>query len=74
MWSKEGKNVEIPQADETSDSGVRYSGVRTDPKKSEYGPDEVSKIASLEKAEISTDLAMEVQKHTSIEEVPTFAI
>ena len=35
--------------------------------------DEVSKLASSEKGEISTDLAMEVQKHPSIEEVLTFA-
>ena len=38
------------------------------------GADEVLKLASSEKGEISTDLAMEVQKHPSIEEVPTFAI
>ena len=38
------------------------------------GADEVSKLASSEKGEISTDLAMEVQKHPSIEEVPTFTI
>ena len=31
------ENAEIPQADETSDLGVRYSGVHIDPKKSEYG-------------------------------------
>ena len=38
------------------------------------GADEVSKLASLEKGEISMDLAMEVQKHPSIEEVPTFSV
>ena len=38
------------------------------------GADEVLKLASLEKGEISMDLAMEVQKHPSIEEVPTFSI
>ena len=36
--------------------------------------DEVSKLASLEEEGISTNLEMEVQKHPSIEEVPTFAI
>ena len=36
--------------------------------------DEVSKLASSEKGGVSTNLEMEVQKHPSIEEVPTFAI
>ena len=44
------------------------------PRSQNMGADEVSKLASLEKGEISTDLAMEVQKHPSIEEVPTFTI
>ena len=38
------------------------------------GADEVSKLASSEEGEISMDLVMKVQKHPSIEEVPTFAI
>ena len=38
------------------------------------GVDEVLKLASSEKGEISMDLAMEVQKHPSIKEVPTFTI
>ena len=38
------------------------------------GVDEVLKLASSEKWEISMDLAMEVQKHPSIKEVPTFTI
>ena len=36
--------------------------------------DKVSKLASSEEEGISTNLEMEVQKHPSIEEVPTFAI
>ena len=36
--------------------------------------DEMSKLTSLEEEGISTNLEMEVQKHPSIEEVPTFAI
>ena len=44
------------------------------PRSQNMGADEVSKLALSEKEEISTDLAMEVQKHPSIEEVPTFAI
>ena len=36
VQSQGRENAEIPQADETSDLGVRYSGVCTDPKKSEY--------------------------------------
>ena len=38
------------------------------------GADEVSKLSSSEKGEISMDLAMEVQKHPSIKKVPTFTI
>ena len=38
------------------------------------GADEISKLASLEEGEISTDLPMEVQKHPSIEEIATFTI
>ena len=38
------------------------------------GADEVSKLASSEEGEFSTDLAMEVQKHPSIEEIATFTI
>ena len=44
------------------------------PRSQNMGADEVSKLASSEKGEISMDLAMEVQKHPSIEEVPTFSI
>ena len=36
--------------------------------------DEVSKLTSLEEEGISTNLEMEVQKHPSIKEVPTFTI
>ena len=36
--------------------------------------DEMSKLTSLEEEGISTNLEMEVQKHPSIEEVPTFTI
>ena len=35
---------------------------------------EISKLASLEEGRMNKDLAMEVQKHPSIEEVPTFTI
>ena len=38
------------------------------------GADEVLKLASSEEGEISMDLAMEVQKHPSIEEAPTFTV
>ena len=44
------------------------------PRSQNMGTDEVSKLASSEKGKISTDLTMEVQKHPSIEEVPTFTI
>ena len=44
------------------------------PRSQNMGADEVSKLALSEKGEISMDLAMEVQKHSSIEEVPTFTI
>ena len=36
--------------------------------------DEIAKMASSEEGSTSMDLNMEVQKHPSIEEVPTFAI
>ena len=44
------------------------------PRSQNMGTNEVSKLASSEKGEISTDLAMEVQKHLRIEEVLTFII
>ena len=44
------------------------------PMSQNMGADEVSKLASLEEGEISIDLAMEVQKHPSIEEIATFTI
>ena len=44
------------------------------PRSQKMGADEVSKLASSEKREISMDLAMEVQKHPSIKEAPTFSI
>ena len=44
------------------------------PRSQNMGADEVSKLASSEKREISMDLAMEVQKHPSIKEAPTFSI
>ena len=44
------------------------------PRSQNMGTDEVSKIASSEEEGTSTDLAMEVQKHPSIEEVATFTI
>ncbi|XP_030955915.1 uncharacterized protein LOC115978025 [Quercus lobata] len=43
------------------------------PRSQNIGADEISKLASSE-GEISTDLAMEVQKHPSIEEIATFTI
>ena len=36
--------------------------------------DEISKLASSEEGGLSKNLTMEVQKHPSIEEVPTLAI
>ena len=36
--------------------------------------DEISKLASSKEGGMNKDLAIEVQKHPSIEEVPTFAI
>ncbi|XP_030922900.1 uncharacterized protein LOC115949756 [Quercus lobata] len=42
------------------------------PRSQNMGADEVSKLASSEEGKISMDLAIEVQKHPSIEEVPTF--
>ena len=44
------------------------------PRSQNMGADEVSKLASSEKGEISMDLVMEIQKHPSIEEVSTFTI
>ncbi|XP_050264287.1 uncharacterized protein LOC126708547 [Quercus robur] len=44
------------------------------PRSQNMAADEVSKLASSEEGEISMDLAMEVKKHPSIEEVPTFII
>ncbi|XP_050246504.1 uncharacterized protein LOC126694327 [Quercus robur] len=44
------------------------------PRSQNMGADEVSKLASSEKGEISMDLMMEIQKHPSIEEVSTFTI
>ena len=44
------------------------------PMSQNMGTDEVSKLASSEEGEISTDLAMEVQRHPSIEEIATFTI
>ena len=44
------------------------------PRSQDMGADEVSKLASSEEGGISTDLAMVVQKHPSIEEIPTFTI
>ena len=44
------------------------------PRSQNIGADEVTKLASSKEGEISTDLAMEVQKHPSIEEIATFTI
>ena len=44
------------------------------PRSQNMGADEVSKLVSSKKGEISVDLPMEVQKHPSIKEVPTFTI
>ncbi|XP_030932161.1 uncharacterized protein LOC115957947 [Quercus lobata] len=44
------------------------------PRSQNMGADEVSKLASSKEEGTSTDLAMEVQKHPSIEEVATFTI
>ena len=44
------------------------------PRSQNMGVDEVSKLVSSKGGEISTDLAMEVQKHPSIEEIATFTI
>ena len=44
------------------------------PRSQNMGADKVSKLASSEEGGISTDLAMEVQKHLSIEEIATFTI
>ena len=44
------------------------------PRSQNMGADEVSKLASSEEGGTCTDLAMEVQKHPSIEEVAMFTI
>ncbi|XP_030936673.1 uncharacterized protein LOC115961917 [Quercus lobata] len=44
------------------------------PRNQNMGADEVSKLASSKEEGTSTDLAMEVQKHPSIEEFATFTI
>ncbi|XP_050277987.1 uncharacterized protein LOC126719481 [Quercus robur] len=44
------------------------------PRSQNMGADEVSKLASSKEEGTGTNLAMEVQKHPSIEEVATFAI
>ncbi|XP_030943556.1 uncharacterized protein LOC115968327 [Quercus lobata] len=44
------------------------------PRSQNMGADEVSKLASSEEGKIVTDLAIEVQKHPSIEEIATFTI
>ena len=44
------------------------------PRSQNMTADEVSKLALAEEEGISTNLEMEVQKHPSIEEMPTFAI
>ncbi|XP_030942035.1 uncharacterized protein LOC115967090 [Quercus lobata] len=44
------------------------------PRSQNMGADEVSKLASSKEEGTSTDLAIEVQKHPSIEEVATFTI
>ena len=44
------------------------------PRSQNMGADEVSKLASSKEEGTSTDLAMEVQKHPSIEEFATFTI
>ena len=44
------------------------------PKSQNTATDEISKLASSEDGRMDGDLAMEIQKHPSIEEVPTFII
>ena len=44
------------------------------PRSQNTAADEISKLASSEEGGMNKDLAMEVQKHPSIEEVPTFTI
>ena len=44
------------------------------PRSQNMGADEVSKLASSKEEGTSTDMAMEVQKHPSIEDVATFTI
>ena len=51
--------------------GVEFEQV---PRSQNTVVDEISKLASSEEGGVNKDLAMEVQKHSSIEEVPTFTI
>ncbi|XP_030946087.1 uncharacterized protein LOC115970625 [Quercus lobata] len=44
------------------------------PRSQNIGADEVSKLASSEEGKTSTDMAIEIQKHSSIEEVAVFSI
>ena len=44
------------------------------PRSQNVGADEVSKLASSEEGKASTDMAIEIQKHPSIEEVAAFSI
>ncbi|XP_050242332.1 uncharacterized protein LOC126691322 [Quercus robur] len=44
------------------------------PRSQNMGADEVSKLASSEEGKTSTDMAIEIQKHPSIEEVAVFSI
>ena len=44
------------------------------PRSQNMAADEISKLASSEEGWMDKDLAMEIQKHPSIEEVPTFTI
>ena len=44
------------------------------PRSQNTAAEEISKLASSEEGWTNKDLAMEVQKHSNIEEVPTFTI
>ena len=44
------------------------------PRSQNTAEDEISKLTSSEEGWMNKDLAMEVQKHPSIEKVPTFTI
>ena len=44
------------------------------PRSQNMAADEISELASSEEGWMDKDLAMEIQKHPSIEEVPTFTI